>query len=115
MAVPPLAIGKSPVIFVAAFTKVVDVVPVPPLAIGNVPVTLVVRLVNVVDVVPVPPLAIGNVPVTSDVKLTRLDATFTKSEPFQATNALNPEATVTPVVGPAPRITTEPVPALMTM
>jgi len=88
---------------------------VPPLAIGNVPVTLVVRFVNVVEVVPVPPLAIGSVPVTSEARLTKVEAIFTKSEPFQATSALYPEVTVTPVVGPAPRITTEPVPALMMM
>ena len=58
--VPPFAMGSVPVTLVAAFTNVVEVVPVPPLAIGSVPVTLVVRLANVVDVLPVPPEAIGN-------------------------------------------------------
>jgi hypothetical protein len=87
---------------------------VPPLAIGNVPVTLVVRFANVVEVVPVPPLAIGNVPVTSAVRTVGLLATFTKSEPFHATSARALAGTVTPVVGPAPRMTTEPVPELMT-
>ena len=41
----------------------------------------------------------------------------TKSEPFHATSVLVPAATVTPVVGPTPRITIDcvlPV-ALMTM
>jgi len=41
--VPPLATGKVPVTFVAALTKVVEVVPVPPLAIGKVPVTPVLK------------------------------------------------------------------------
>ena len=57
---------------------------------------------------------VGRLPVTSEAKLTTLEATFTKSEPFHATSAFVPEVTVTPVVGPEPRITTEPVPALMT-
>jgi hypothetical protein len=36
----------------------------------------------------VPPFARGKVPVTSVVKLMIVDATLTKSEPFQATKAL---------------------------
>jgi hypothetical protein len=70
--------------------------------------------VPVDDVTPVPPFATGNVPVTSVVSTTGLLETLTKSEPFQATKARVPEMTVTPVVGPAPRITMEPVPELMT-
>ena len=91
-----------------------DVMPVPPLATGNVPVTLVARLVKVVELVPVPPFAIGKMPDTSVVNTAGLLATLTKSDPFQATSAFVPEGTVTPVVGPAPRKTTEPVPALIT-
>ena len=90
------------------------VAPVPPLPTGNVPVTLVVRFANVVEVVPVPPLAIGRVPVTSVVKDTGLLTILTKSEPFHATSARALAGTVTPVVGPAPRMTIEPVPELMT-
>ena len=41
--VPPFPNANVPVMLVAAFTKVVDVVPVPPLAIGNIPVTPVVN------------------------------------------------------------------------
>jgi hypothetical protein len=63
---------------------------------------------------PVPPLAAGRMPETSVVNTTGLLTIFTKSEPFQATKAQTPEAIVTPVVGPEPRITIEPVPALMT-
>lgn len=141
---PPLAIGRSPVTPVdkgrpVAFVRVADagvpsagvtsvglfdnttapvpvevVTPVPPFATGSVPVTLVVRLVNVVELVPVPPLAIGRMPDTSVVNTAGLLAIFTKSEPFHATNDLVPEGTVTPVVGPEPRMTMEPVPALMT-
>ena len=112
--VPPLPTGNVPVTLVVRFANVVEVVPVPPLAIGSVPVTLVVRFANVVEVVPVPPLAIGRVPVTSVVKDTGLLTILTKSEPFHATSARAPAGTVTPVVGPAPRMTTEPVPELMT-
>jgi hypothetical protein len=63
---------------------------------------------------PVPPLAAGKTPDTSVVSTTGLLTIFTKSEPFHATKARVPEATVTPAVGPEPRITIEPVPALMT-
>jgi hypothetical protein len=42
------------------------------------------------------------------------DATFTKSVSLQATTHFSPETIVTPAVGPAPRNTIEPVPALMT-
>ena len=63
---------------------------------------------------PVPPLSAGRMPDTSDVNTTGLLTIFTKSEPFHATKARTPEATVTPVVGPEPRITIDPVPALMT-
>jgi hypothetical protein len=63
---------------------------------------------------PVPPFAAGRTPDTSVVNTTGLLTIFTKSEPFQATNARVPAATVTPVVGPEPRITIDPVPALMT-
>lgn len=87
--------------------------PVPPFAAGSTPVTLVVRLAKVVDVVPVPPLAIGSVPDTSVVKTTGLLATLTKSVPFHATSARAPAGTVTPVVGPEPRMTIDPVPALI--
>ncbi len=64
--------------------------------------------------VAVPPFATGRIPDTSVVNTTGLLTIFTKSEPFHATKARTPEATVTPVVGPEPRITIEPVPALMT-
>ena len=40
---PRFAVGTTPVMFVAALTKVVDVEPVPPFAIGNVPVTVLVK------------------------------------------------------------------------
>lgn len=40
---------------------------------------------------------------------------FTKSEPFQAAKQRSPEVIVMPVVGPAPRSTMDPVPALITM
>ena len=64
----------------------------------------------------VPPFAAGNTPVTSEeLRSIGPPVILTKSEPFQATNALLPEVTVTPVVGPEPRITIEPVPALMTI
>jgi hypothetical protein len=57
---------------------------------------------DVPDVMPVPPLATGRVPVRPEIKL---DATFTKSEPFQAQTAFSFKTIVTPVVGPAPRNT----------
>jgi hypothetical protein len=113
--VPPLATGRVPVTLVVRFANVVEVVPVPPLAIGSVPVTLVVKLVKVVELVPVPPFAIGKMPDTSVVNTAGLLATLTKSDPFHATSARAPAGTVTPVVGPAPRRTIEPVPALITM
>jgi hypothetical protein len=91
-----------------------DVMPVPPFATGRVPVTLVVKLVKVVELVPVPPLAIGKMPDTSVVNTAGLLATLTKSDPFHATSARALAGTVTPVVGPAPRMTMEPVPELMT-
>ena len=42
------------------------------------------------------------------------EATFTKSLSLQATTHFSPETIVTPAVGPAPRNTMEPVPALIT-
>ena len=66
------------------------------------------------DESPVPPFAAGSTPVTSaEFKSIGPPVILTKSEPFQATSALLPAVTVIPVVGPDPRITTEPVPALI--
>ena len=84
------------------------VAPVPPLATAKVPATVTAPLVAVDGVNPVLPKLMVETPSTSVVDI------FTKSEPFQATKHFSPEITVTPVVGPEPRITTEPVPALIT-
>ena len=51
---------------------------------------------------PVPPFAIGSMPVS---EVACVDATFTKSVPFQAQTAFSFKTIVTPVVGPAPRST----------
>ena len=64
--------------------------------------------------VAVPPFAIGRIPDTSVVNTTGLLTILTKSEPFHATNARVPEGIVTPAVGPEPRTTIDPVPALIT-
>jgi hypothetical protein len=71
------------------------------------------KFVNAADAVEafVPPFTIGNTPVRL---VAALDATLTKSDPFHATKHFSPEIIVTPVVGPEPRKTIEPVPALMT-
>lgn len=105
----------------------VDVVtPVPPLATGRVPVTCVVKLtldsvppnvkfpVEVTVPVSVMPLTVP-VPPTEVTPSGVLEEIFTKSELFHAAKHFSPATIVTPVVGPAPRSTTEPVPALITM
>ena len=67
-----------------------------------------------VDVVtPVPPLTTCKTP---DVRFEMaVLLIFTKSDPLHAAKHFSPAMMVTPVVGPAPRSKTEPVPALMTM
>jgi len=79
----------------------------------DLPVVIPPKFVNAVVAVEafVPPFAMGKMPVRL---VATLDATLTKSEPFHATRHFSPDITVTPVVGPEPRITTEPVPALIT-
>ena len=62
--------------------------------------------------VPEPPLATAKIPVKLEIAV---EAIFTKSEPFHPAKHFSPDTIVTPVVGPAPRSTTEPVPALMTI
>jgi hypothetical protein len=123
VAVPPLAIGKIPVTPVVkgrpvAFVSVADcgVPRIGVTSVGELDNTTLVLPVEVVT--PVPPLTTGKTPVTSEVKSITLDATCTKSEPFQATNAFSPLGTVTPgVVGPEPTILTAypPVVALIIM
>ena len=71
-----------------------------------------VRAVAALDA-PVPPLATATVPVIFAAGRT-VEASLTKSEPFHAATQRSPETIVMPVVGPAPRSTTEPVPALIT-
>jgi hypothetical protein len=69
---------------------------------------------EVPEVRPVPPLATGRVPVTPLVKLTAsFEAIFTKSDPFQATQAFFPAGIVTPVVAD-PLTTTAPSDWLIT-
>jgi hypothetical protein len=53
--VPPLATGNVPVTFVAALTKVVEVVPVPPFATAKVPARVIAPVVAVEGVNPVEP------------------------------------------------------------
>jgi hypothetical protein len=115
--VPEVVIGP-PVKPVPVATEVT--VPVPGAValmvwFGQVPVMVMLEPATKAGVaVAVPPLAMGSRPDTSVARATGLLATLTKSEPFQATNARVLAGTVTPVVGPAPRITMEPVPELMT-
>jgi hypothetical protein len=84
--------------------NVVRVNPVP-LPMSNAPFAGVV-------VKPVPPLATGRMPVMFEAAV---EAIFTKSEPFHAAKHFSAATIVMPVVGPAPRSTIEPVPALITM
>ncbi len=124
--VPPLATGNVPVTLVVRFANVVEVVPVPPLAIGSVPVTCVAKFTpdsvppsvrspeDVTVPVKVMPFTVP-VPPTDVTPSAVLVAIFTKSEPFHAAKHFSPATMVTPVVGPAPRSTIEPVPALITM
>ena len=86
-----------------------DVAPVPPLATAKVPATVTAPAVAVEGVSPVVPNEMVETPSVV------LVAIFTKSEPFHAAKHFSPETIVTPVVGPAPRRTIEPVPALITM
>jgi len=72
------------------------VTPVPPFATARVPATVTAPDVAVEGVRPVVPKLMVDTPSTT------LDATFTKSLPFQATTAFSEDAIVTPVVGPAP-------------
>lgn len=85
------------------------VMPVPPLATASVPATVTAPEVAVAGVSPVVPKEIVSTPSTTVV------AIFTKSEPFQAAKHFSAATIVTPAVGPTPRNTTEPVPALMTI
>ena len=83
--------------------------------LGHVPVTVTFEPATKLGVaVAVPPFATGRIPETSVVRTIGLLITLTKSVPFHATNARVPEGIVTPVVGPEPRKTIEPVPALIT-
>jgi hypothetical protein len=136
--VPPRAIGKVPVVPASigrpvAFVRVAlegvpkagvtsvglldrttapvpvdEVTPVPPLATANVPATVTAPEVAVEGVRPVEPKEIVVTPSGA------LVATFTKSDPSHAAKHLSPDTIVTPVVGPAPRNTIDPVPELMT-
>jgi hypothetical protein len=86
-----------------------EVIPVPPFATANVPATVTAPEVAVEGVRPVVPKDIVDTPSAT------LEAIFTKSEPSHAARHFSPDTMVTPVVGPTPRKTIEPVPALMTM
>jgi hypothetical protein len=116
--VPPLATGKVPVTPVVS-GKPVAFVSVPLVGVPKTGVTSVGEVERTTDpdpvdvVTPVPPLATGSVPVKLEIAV---DATFTKSDPFQATTAFSPDTKVTPVVGPAPTILTDcDVEVLLTM
>jgi hypothetical protein len=64
-------------------------------------------------VAPVPPFVTGRTPETPLASGITDTATNLKSEPFQATRAAVPLATVIPVVGPTPRITTAKPPVVL--
>ena len=103
-------LGQVPVIvMLAPCSRAGVAVPVPPLATASVPAKVTAPDVAVLGVSPVVP------PEKVDTPSTTLEAIFTKSEPSHPAKHFSPDTMVTPVVGPAPRNTTEPVPALMTM
>ena len=70
-------------------------VAVPPLAIGKSPVTLLVKLANVVEVVPVPPEAIGSA--EPSVKEVKYEAASTTFVPLLYTSVALPAGTDMPV------------------
>jgi len=101
-----VAVDVYPIKVAIALGAVVEFVP--PFATANVPATVTAPEVAVEGVKPVVPKESVVTPSAT------LVATFTKSDPSHAAKHLSPDTMVTPVVGPAPRSTTEPVPALIT-
>jgi hypothetical protein len=87
--------------------------PVPPWATVTAAACLISLPVAPLKAAKFPSVALAG-PTTSPTAVA-LVAIFTKSEPFHAAKHFSPDTMVTPVVGPAPRRTMEPVPALMTM